>query len=628
MEPSGFSFYTVPVYFDTVARLFGRLGSEAYNLYVVAAELLLIGLLVNWCAGILHGTRGTRLLRGLLVVLIAVTLIVRVLAEQLGWVRLDLLYRYFIFGMVFIALVAFQPELRRALIRAGEMRFMQRARPHGKLISSLVESAGYLSRNRYGALIAIQRDVGLANWAEHGTQLYAEVSANLLNTIFYPNSTLHDLGVIIRGNRVLAGGCQFPVAESGEVDASLGSRHRAAVGLSAESDALVLVVSEETGTISLADSGKLTRFLALDDLEEELETRLTGHPATYRRRRLRTLSDAWRVLRRLLVVVPLTLVIWFLADQASLASPEDIPAELTLTHDATLQVDVVRPLPTLFTLTLRGPTRGIEALRVVAAEGPLKLKWVLPTHYARPGHPRLEKEELRSVIEGLPALQSRGVFVEDVSPGSFEFAVDQLVTITVPVQVDAGPLQVVVERIEPEPVRVSLRRSDLDRLREREDELHIEADLEERLIGEPRNRVLDFSGVVLAPRIDEIELLGVEPRAVDIRLRIVAKRMQRRLENIRVRLAASPQIWQRYEIEVADANEWLLALDVEGDEAVVNALRVQDMHAFVSLTSDQAVPSEEFRSMEVVVELPEGVTLVRASPQVRFRLVAREGVTP
>ena len=176
--------------------------------------------------------------------------------------------------------------------------------------------------------------------------------------------------------------------------------------------------------------------------------------------------------------------------------------------------------------------------------------------------------------------------------------------------------------------RAWLRQSDLDRLREREDELHIEADLEERLIGEPRNRVLDFSGVVLAPRIDEIELLGVEPRAVDIRLRIVAKRMQRRLENIRVRLAASPQIWQRYEIEVADANEWLLALDVEGDEAVVNALRVQDMHAFVSLTSDQAVPSEEFRSMEVVVELPEGVTLVRASPQVRFRLVAREGVTP
>ncbi len=91
MEPGGVSFYTVPVYFDTVIKLFQRLGSDAYNLYVVAAELLLIGLLVNWCAGVLHGTRGTRLLRGLMVVLIAVTLIVRVLVDQLGLVRLDLL---------------------------------------------------------------------------------------------------------------------------------------------------------------------------------------------------------------------------------------------------------------------------------------------------------------------------------------------------------------------------------------------------------------------------------------------------------------------------------------------------------------------------------------------------------
>jgi len=551
-----------------------------------------------------------------------------VLADQLGWVRLDLLYRYFIFGMAFIALVAFQPELRRALIRAGEMRFMQRVRPHGKLISSLVESASYLSRNRYGALVAIQRDVGLANWAEHGTQLNAEVSANLLKTIFYPNSALHDLGVIIRGNRVLAGGCQFPVAESGEVDASLGSRHRAAVGLSSESDALVLVVSEETGTISLADSGKLTRFLALDDLEEELETRLAGHPATYGRRRLRTLSDAWRVLRRLLVVVPLTLVIWFLADQASLTTAEGIPVELTITHDATLHVDLVQPLPPLFTLELRGPTRGIEGLRVAATEGPIRLKWTLPTPYARPGRPRLEKEELRAVIEGLPALNSRGVFVEDVSPESFEFVVDEVATLVVPVHVDAGALQVAVERVEPERVQAWLRQSDLDRLREREDELRIAADLEERLIGEPRNRVLNFSGVVLAARVGEAELLRVEPRAVDIRLRIVAERVQRRLENVRVRLAASPQVFQRYEIEVADANEWLLALDVVGDESVVNALRPQDVNAFVSLTSDQAVPSVDFRSLEVVVELPEGVTLVRASPQVQLRLVAREGATP
>jgi hypothetical protein len=133
---------------------------------------------------------------------------------------------------------------------------------------------------------------------------------------------------------------------------------------------------------------------------------------------------------------------------------------------------------------------------------------------------------------------------------------------------------------------------------------------------------------VLTPRIGDAELLRIEPRAVDIRLRIVAERVQRRLENISVRVAASPQILQRYEIEIDDANEWLLELDVEGDEGVVNALRPQDVQAFVPLTSDQAVPSEEFRSMEVVVQLPPGVALVRASPQVRLRLVPREGSTP
>ena len=613
--------------FEPLTKLFERLGSESYNLYQVSAELLLIGVLVNWCAGVLHGTRGTRLLRGLLVVLVAATLIVRVLAEQFGWVRLELLYRYFIFGMAFIALVAFQPELRRALIRAGDVRFMRRIIPRGKLVSALVESAGYLSRNRYGALIAIQRDVGLANWAENGTQLNAEVSANLLKTIFFPNSALHDLGVILRGNRVLAGGCQFPVAESGEVDTSLGSRHRAAVGLSGESDALVLVVSEETGTISLADGGKLTRFLALDDLEEELETRLTGHfTAENRRRGFGTLSDIWRFLRRVLVVLPLTLVIWFLADQASLIRTEGIAVELSMTHDNTLHVDVDPPPPTLFTLELSGSTREIEAMKALVAEGPLKLKWPLPVAYGKPGRHRLEKEELRTVLEGLPVFKSRGLFVDDVSPESFEFKVDQVVPLTIPIRVSAGPLRLAVERIEPERAQVWLRRKDLETLSQ--DELFIEARMEDQLSGAPRNRVLDFSGVMLESRINTIELLRVEPTAIAVRLRIVAERIQRRLEGVRVRLAASPHIWQRYNLEIEDPGEWLLELEVEGDEAAVNALRVQDVHAVVRLTADLAVPSEQFRSMEVAIELPEGVTLVRASPQVRFRLVQREGITP
>lgn len=629
VEPIGQSFYTVLVDFDTLTSLFERLGSGSYNLYVVIAELVLIGLMVNWCAGVLHGTRGTRLLRGLLVVLVVATLVVRVLADQLGWIRLGLLYRYFIIGMAFIALVAFQPELRRALIRAGEMRFLQRAGPRGRLISALLEAAGYLSRNRYGALVAIQRDVGLTNWAEHGTQVNAEISANLLKTIFYPNSALHDLGVIIRGNRLLAAGCQFPVAESGELDPSLGSRHRAAVGLSSESDALVLVISEETGTISLADSGKLTRFLALDDLEEELESRLVDRFLTSgRTRRVGTASDAWRITRRLLVVVPLTLVIWFLADQASLisaAGPEGIPVHMRIAHAGSLHVDIHEPQPADFTLDVRGPRRAIEQLWAVTADQPFQVEWPLPDAYTRPGRVRLEGDQLRDVIASLPPVQERGVFVENVKPDRFEFAVDQVVSVRVPVRVAAGPLRVEDVRIDPEQVAVWLRQEDHARLSEAQ--LVIEADVQDLLKGKPLDKTVNLDRVALGLRLGDTDLLRVEPGTVNVRLTIVAERVPRRLEGVRVLLVVSPPVWQRYEIELADANEWLLELEVEGDRAVVDALRPEDVHALVSLTGDQP-PSSEFRSAEVDIALPEGVTLKGPPRLVHYRLKAREGATP
>ncbi|RMF81801.1 MAG: diadenylate cyclase, partial [Planctomycetota bacterium] len=282
---------------DTLHNLLRRLSTGADSTIEIVIELLLIGFCVNWVAGVLHGTRGTRLLRGLLVLLITATLFVRILAGALDWARLELLYRYFLIGLAFISLVAFQPELRRALIRAGDVRFIRRTTPRDKLIAALVEAAGYLSRNKFGAIIAIQREIGLANWTENGTQINAEVSADLLKSIFFPNSAMHDLGVVIRGTKIVAASCQFPVAESGEVAGGLGSRHRAALGLSLESDALVLVVSEETGTISLADGGELTRYLSLDDLEQELQTRLSG-AVRPRRRSLRSVSDVWRYLRR------------------------------------------------------------------------------------------------------------------------------------------------------------------------------------------------------------------------------------------------------------------------------------------------------------------------------------------
>lgn len=625
MEPIGGSFYTVCVSFDTLSILFDRFGSGSYNPYVVLAELLLIGLMVNWCAGVLHGTRGTRLLRGLLVVLVVATLVIRVLADQMHWTRLALLYQYFIIGMAFVALVAFQPELRRALIRAGDVRFLRRKQPAEKVIAALVEAAGYLSRNKYGALIAIQRDVGLANWAENGTPLNAEVSANLLKTIFYPNSALHDLGVIIRGNRIVAAGCQFPVAESGDVDPGLGSRHRAAVGLSAESDALVLVVSEETGTISLAEAGKLTRYLALDDLEEELESRLAGGLFIPRRRRARTLSDLWRIVRRLLVVVPMTLVIWFLADQASLVPAEGVELTLNIAHGESLVVDSERP--PVFRLAIRGPRREIDTLRTLASEHRLKATWDLPAALIQPGNRvTLKEEQLREIIAGLPEFRKRGIYVDSVTPEQFSFTPHRVVPVELPVHVEAGSLRVAVARIVPDHVMVQIRAKDLQSIPS--SERFVAADLTERLASAIPGRDLSFRAVPLRPEVGRMPTLAIDPPIVDVDLRVVGETARRRIGGVRVQLAVSPQIWQRFDLDIYDANEWLLELEVEGEKSAVESLQASDVRAFVPLAGDQIAVTEDYRSMKVEIEFPPGVTLVGPPREVRFRLRPREGVTP
>ncbi|MAE60043.1 MAG: hypothetical protein CMJ49_01675, partial [Planctomycetaceae bacterium] len=141
-----------------------------------------------------------------------------------------------------------------------------------------------LSQNKIGALIAVEREVGLAGVVEAGTTLHANVSAELIQTIFWPGSVLHDLGMVIRRDKIIAAGVQFPLAEGEESTQTLGSRHRAAIGLTQEADCLVVVVSEETGAISLAERGQLIRNLSLDHLRTMLrrglsDTRRPDEPA-------------------------------------------------------------------------------------------------------------------------------------------------------------------------------------------------------------------------------------------------------------------------------------------------------------------------------------------------------------
>jgi diadenylate cyclase len=256
---------------------------RAYPWWQVTIELLLIGLVVFWVVRFLRGTRGARLLKGIAVVLISLYIIVRLLGSSFGLQRIEFLYSKFLIGASFAVVVVFQPELRRALMRLGETRlFRGWSQQIDEEIEALVESAVYCSRRKIGSLVAIEREVGLGGIAESGTRVNADLSAPLLNTIFFPNTELHDLGVVVSQGRIAYAGVQFPLAESGELERELGSRHRAAVGLSQETDAVVLVVSEETGDISIAERGRLIRKLTPDGLRgllgELLGRREAGRP--------------------------------------------------------------------------------------------------------------------------------------------------------------------------------------------------------------------------------------------------------------------------------------------------------------------------------------------------------------
>ncbi len=250
---------------------------SAYQPWVVLTELLLIWLVVYAIFRFVQGTRTAGALKGTIVVLIVGAVVSRVLGVAAEFQRLSYLYERFV-ALVAVALVViFQPELRRALVRLGETPFF-RTTPSdiAYTVAEIAEACAFLSRARFGGLIVIERGVGLAGFLEGGTVVNAELSARLLQTIFFPGSALHDLAVIVKGRRIHAAGVQLPLAEPTDMpDPRFGSRHRAAVGLTKECDALVVVVSEETGAMRIAERGKLSPPMEEDQLRDELRARLT-----------------------------------------------------------------------------------------------------------------------------------------------------------------------------------------------------------------------------------------------------------------------------------------------------------------------------------------------------------------
>lgn len=269
---------------DAITIYFRRVAT--YNPLVVAVQLLLVGAVVWLVMRFLRGTRGARLLKGAVLLLAVVYVGIRLLPKDDAWKRIEFLYGRFLVFVFVAVVVAFQPELRRVLIQIGQARLFRGARGSIEVtVDALMDSTDYLSRNKIGAVLAVERSVGLGGIVETGTAIQGRLTPGLLNTIFYPGSPLHDMGVVVRDAQVLAAGCQFPLAESEEVDPSLGSRHRAALGLAQDSDAVVLVVSEETGRVSLACEGQLYLGLEPANLREMLRGLLTPPRILKRRRR-------------------------------------------------------------------------------------------------------------------------------------------------------------------------------------------------------------------------------------------------------------------------------------------------------------------------------------------------------
>ena len=230
-----------------------------------AIDMAVVAFIVYRIVLLIRGTRAVQMVLGLALLSVAY-----LASQMLGLFTLNWLLNNFLGSLIIILVVIFQADIRRALTRFGTGPFMGFRSNEALAAEEVAQAAGWLSAHRIGGLMVLEREVGLSDYIEAGRPMDARLSAALLETIFMPGSPLHDGAVIVKGEQVVAAKCLLPLSSSPELG-SLGTRHRAAIGLTEETDAAVVVVSEEDGTISLAKGGVLTRHLEPATLRQQLE---------------------------------------------------------------------------------------------------------------------------------------------------------------------------------------------------------------------------------------------------------------------------------------------------------------------------------------------------------------------
>lgn len=234
-------------------------------------DILIVAFIVYKVLGFIRETRAQQLVKGLLILVIMLFLSDVLHLYALNWIMKGTMT----LGVIALVVV-FQPELRRGLEYVGRSKIVKA--PFGQLdkeeaksiTDEFVKAVSSFSGSKTGALIILERETALNDIAETGTEVNADISAQLLGNIFYEGAPLHDGAVIIRGDKIFAAGCVLPLTENKNLNKSLGTRHRAGIGITEHSDAIAIIVSEETGIISMATDGKLTRFLDAKTVEKTL----------------------------------------------------------------------------------------------------------------------------------------------------------------------------------------------------------------------------------------------------------------------------------------------------------------------------------------------------------------------
>ena len=229
-------------------------------------DVLLVWLMFYYILkNIKNNVKMTLLFKGVLVIIV-----LKLLSSLLGLNTLGLILEYVIMYGPLAIIIIFQPEIRGVLEQLGRSQLLGRHKTltvdeREKMVYELINAVDYLRKSKIGALIVIERDVSLMDYINRAKALYADLSSELLISIFFPNNPLHDGAVIIQGNRISCAGAVFPTSNSISINKRLGTRHRAALGIAEESDAISVVVSEETGRISMAVKGELFYNLTIDD---------------------------------------------------------------------------------------------------------------------------------------------------------------------------------------------------------------------------------------------------------------------------------------------------------------------------------------------------------------------------